>query len=119
MSRRSGPKVLPARPTEAIDAASGKIRQTIASPFLARPAGMVWRRCVRTLSARKRQARCRATHAQRGRVLRRADQPPLFAAQPLLLTVLAFPQLNGLEFPASTQPTYFLPDGGTDGSRHG
>src|SRR5580698_2195410 len=98
-SKRSGPKDLPAWLTETTDAhpASGKIRATIAPPLLARLAGMVWRHRVRTLFARKRQAGRGARRPQRGRVLRRADQSPLFTAQPLLLSVLAFTSLNGLK----------------------
>src|ERR1700684_1653779 len=89
MSQRSGPKSLAARLTETIDAnqASGKNRETIAPPLVARLAGMVWRCRVRTLFARKRQAGCGTRRAQCGRVLSGADQSPLFTAQPLLLMV--------------------------------
>ena len=121
MSGRSGPKDLPAQLTETIDthAANGKIRRTIAPPLLAGLAGMVWRRGVRTLFARKRQAGRGARSAQRGRVLYRADQSPLFAAQPLLLTGSCFPFLEEPRIPLISRPTYFLPDGGTYGYRYG
>jgi hypothetical protein len=99
MSQRSGPKDLTARLTETIDthASNDKMRETIAPPLLARLAGMVWRRRVRTLFTRERQARCGARSPQCGRVLSGADQSPLFTAQPLLLTVLAFPSLSSLK----------------------
>src|SRR5271165_6848916 len=119
MSRRNGPKDLAGRRRETIDAARRKIRETVASPFLAWRAGVVRRRLVRALSLRKGQAGDGAAHAQCRRVLCRADQPPVFPAQPLLLTSLAFPGQNGLEFSAISRPTYFLPHGGTDGPRHG
>src|SRR6185437_4270673 len=85
MLRRSGLRDLPARLTETTDAPIRKNRFALCAPLLARIAGMVRRRRVRTLFACKRQARCGVPHPQRGGVLRRASESPLFASQPLLL----------------------------------
>lgn len=88
MLRHSGPRDLPERRTETIDAsaARGKIRYTIPSPLLARLAGVVWRRGLRALSALGGKTRRAVPHTQREGILPRADQSPLFPAQPLLLT---------------------------------
>src|SRR5580765_1911494 len=85
MLRRSGLRDLPARLTETTDAPIRKNRFVLCAPLLARIAGMVRRRRVRTLFACKRQAGRGTPHADRRRILRRASESPLFASQPLLL----------------------------------
>src|SRR4029077_6246868 len=115
--RRTGLQDLRARRTETIDAISGKIRQTLASPVLAWTAGVVRRLRVRAIPAFKGKKGRGAPHVDRRGVLHRAGQSPLFPPQPLLLTSLAFPRASGLKSKAISQPAYFLPDGGFHGNQ--
>jgi len=75
---------------ETIDAQGRKTHETFPSSFLARPARMVRRRCLRELLAVARRSLRVLPPAEPGGVLRRAAQSPLFSAQPLLLKFSAF-----------------------------